>query len=95
MNHAQAGKNIIMSSAVGLANLVALIVAFLGGPLLWRHTIVIVRELTYQTYGEGLIAIVSVAWYGLSFMLVFYVARISVGTAIVMGGAAFVARFLI
>ncbi len=95
MNHAQAGKNIFMSSIVGLANILALIAAFFGGPMLWQHTIVFVRDLTYQTYGEGLIGIASLAWYGLSFMLVFFVARMSIGTALVMGGAAFIARFMV
>lgn len=95
MNHAEAGKNILMSSIVGLANILALVAAFFGGPLLWQHTIVYVRDLTYQTYGESLIGLASLAWYGLSFMLVFFIARMSIGTALVMGGAAFIARFMI
>jgi hypothetical protein len=84
-----------MSSIAGLANILAMIAAFFGGPLFWQHTITFVRDLTYQTYGADLLGIVSLAWYGLSYMLVFFVARMSVGTALVMGGAAFVARFMV
>ncbi|WP_176695508.1 hypothetical protein, partial [Phaeobacter sp. B1627] len=66
---------------------------WLTGPLLWQHTIVYVRDLTYQTYGDSLIGLASLAC--LSFMLVFFVARMSIGTALVKGGAAFIARFMI
>ena len=95
MNHAHAGNNLVTSSALGLARVVALIAAFFGGPILWQQTIVYVRAITYQTYGESLIGLASLAWYGLSFMLVYYVAQISVGTAIVTGFAALVVRFMI
>ncbi|ALG91166.1 MULTISPECIES: hypothetical protein [Actibacterium] len=93
-NHAQAGQNIFMSSVTGLANLLALIAAFFGGPILWKYTIVYVRTLTFQTYGDGLIGLASVTWYGLSFLLVFFVARASVGTALIFGGLAIITRFM-
>ena len=34
-NHAQAGQNLFMSSVTGLANVLAFIAAFLGGPTLY------------------------------------------------------------
>ena len=93
-NHAQAGQNLFMSSVVGLANVLAFVAAFFGGPLLWQHTVEYVRELTFQTYGADLIGLASMAWYGLSFLLVFFVARASIGTALVVGGLALVTRFM-
>lgn len=50
-NHAQAGKNVFMSSVTGLANTVAVIVTFFGAPQLWQRSVGIVQDMTTQTYG--------------------------------------------
>ncbi|PVA09500.1 hypothetical protein DC366_14045 [Pelagivirga sediminicola] len=93
-NHAQAGQNIFMSSVVGLANTVAVIVTFFGAPELWRRTVGYVREVTYQMNGPAWVDIASIAWFGICIFLVFFISRASVGTALIFGGLAIVTRFM-
>lgn len=93
-NHAQAGQNLFMSSVTGLANVLAFIAAFLGGPTLYYVTAPYVLELTYQTYGGEIIGLAKMVWYGLSYLLIFFVARATIGTALIFGGLAIVIRFM-
>lgn len=92
--HAQAGQNLFMSSVTGLANVLAFIAAFLGGPTFYYHTAPYVLELTYQTYGGEFIGLAKLVWYGLSYLLIFFVARATIGTALIFGGLAIVTRFM-
>lgn len=93
-NHAQAGQNTFMSSVVGLANVLALVAAFLGGPTVYQHTGPFVMKLTYQTYGGEIIGLAKLAWYCISYLLVYFVARATIGTALIFGGLAIVTRFM-
>lgn len=93
-NHKAAGQNIMMSSAIGLANVCGAAAAFIGGPQVYKYTAPYVEELTYQTYGAAMISFASIAWYIICFLLVFYISRATIGTALVFGALALVTRFL-
>lgn len=93
-NHAKAGQNLFMSSVTGLANVLALVAAFLGGPTLYYATAPYVLELTYQTYGGEIIGLTKLVWFGLSYLLIFFVSRATIGTALIFGGLAIVTRFM-
>ncbi len=93
-NHAKAGQNLFMSSVTGLANVLAFVAAFLGGPTLYYYSAPFVLELTYQTYGSGIIELAKLVWYGLCYLLIFFVARATIGTALIFGGLAIVTRFM-
>lgn len=93
-NHAQAGQNIMMSSAVGLANVCGVAAAFIGGPQVHAYTVPYVQELTFETYGADMVGIATLAWYIISFLLVFYISRATIGTALVFGAVAIVTRFM-
>ena len=93
-NHAKAGQNLFMASVTGLANVLALVAAFLGGPTLYQYTGPYILELTYQAYGNELVDLAKLVWYGLSYMLVYFVARATIGTALIFGGLAIVTRFM-
>ncbi len=89
-----AGQKLFLSSIYGLATTLAWVSAFLGGPWLWLHTNTFVRDMTYQTYGPDLVGLASLAWYGLCYLIVFFVSRATIGTAIVTCGLAVATRFL-
>ena len=92
--HAQAGRSIFMSSITGLANLSAVVAAFLGTPFMYGGTVGWVQELSRESYGHGLEGLVSFAWFGICAGLIFFISRASVGTALVFGGLAIATRFL-
>lgn len=92
--HAQAGQNLFMSSVTSLANVLAFVAAFLGGPAMYHYTAPFVLELTYQTYGQEIIGLASMVWYGACYLLIFYIARATLGTALIFGGLAIVTRIM-
>lgn len=93
-NHAKAGQNLFMSSVTSLATVLAFIAAFLGGPTLYHHTGPIILELTYQTYGGEIIGLAKLVWHGTCYLVIYFVARATIGTAVIFGGATLIARFL-
>ena len=93
-NHAQAGQNIFMSSVVGLANTVAVVVTFFGAPELWRRTVGFVQDTTYRMNGAAWVDFATFAWFIICVALVFFISRASVGTALIFGGLAIVTRFM-
>lgn len=93
-NHAQAGQNLFMSSVFGLANVLAFIVAFLGGPTLFHYSGPLVLEIAYQAYGSEILGVAYMIWYGVCYLLLFYLARATIGTALTLGGLALVTRFM-
>lgn len=93
-NHAAAGRNIFMSSVTGLANTVAVIVTFFGAPQLYQRSVGFVQNMTYQTYGAGLVDFVGFVWFLICVALVFYLSRASIGTALIFGGMAIVSRLM-
>lgn len=94
MNHAQAGQNVFMSSVIGLANTLAVVVTFFGAPELYKHTVGFVRETTYQINGASWVDFATLAWFLICTSLVFFIARASIGTALIFGGLTIVARFM-
>lgn len=92
--HAQAGRGIFMDSAVGLANVLAVVVSFLGTPVVFGKTVSWVQELTAAQYGHGYHDLIAFGWFCICALLLFYFARMSIGTAIIFGALAIATRFL-
>ncbi|MEM6277799.1 MAG: hypothetical protein AAF714_12760 [Pseudomonadota bacterium] len=92
--HAQAGRGLFMSSITGLANLLAVVVAFLGTPPAYGRSIDYVQTLTAASYGNGFQDLVAFAWFWICAGLIFFLARASIGTALVFGGLAIATRFM-
>lgn len=92
--HKEAGKNIFMSSMVGLANVLAVIITFICAPLLYNKTEPWMQNYVYVQYGAGLSDLVSFIWFIITILLIFFVSRASVATALIMGAMAFAMRLL-
>ena len=92
--HRAAGRNIFMDSTKGLATVLALAVTLLAVPKLYTETVGWVRDFVSGAYGTGWEDIASFLWGLLSAATVFYIARMSIGTALVMGGLAVATRLL-
>lgn len=88
------GESMFTSSMNGLANIIAILASFLGTPWLFDTTIGWLHEYTARAYGYGFETSVSIAWFTSCTMLIFFTARATVSTALVMGGAALVTRFM-
>lgn len=93
-NHREMGRNVFMSSAQGLATTLAAVAAFLGTPFFYEKTISWVQTLTRQAYGYGFEELVSIVWFALCAFLIFFVSRMTVGTALIVGGFAVMTRLL-
>lgn len=76
-----------------IANILSFAAAFVLGPVLWKYTVNHVSSLTYQTYGSNVLGMAELVWFGLCYLLVFFGARATIGTSIVMGGLAIAIRF--
>lgn len=81
-----------MSSVQGLANVLAVIITFIGAPPFYGNTIGWVQSFTASNYGYGFEDITALAWGIATGCLVFFIARASVSTALVMGGLALATR---
>ena len=92
--HAQAGRSLFMSSVTGLANLSAVVAAFIGTPFIYAQTVGWVQDLSRQGYGSGMEGLVGMAWFCICAGLIFFISRASIGTALVFGGLAIATRFL-
>ncbi len=92
--HAQAGRSIFMSSLTGLANTLAVVATFLGAPPLFSKTIPWAQAYAARHYGYGYDDLVSLGWFVTCVLIVFFVSRASISTALVMGGLALATRFL-
>ena len=90
----EAGRSIFMSSIQGVATTVALAATVVGAPVIYNFSIDWEQSFTARQYGYGLEDIAAVVWGGTCASIVFFVARASVGTALVMGGLAVATRFL-
>ncbi|MEM9668633.1 MAG: hypothetical protein AAF950_06875 [Pseudomonadota bacterium] len=90
--HQAAGRSIFMSSVQGLANLLAFICTFIGAPPLYSKTIGWVQSFIVQHYGYGLADITSLVWGITCGLFIFFLSRMSISTALVMGGLAVAAR---
>ena len=93
-NQNQAGRSIFMSSVTGLANVIAVVVAFFATPVVYQRTVGWVQSFTANHYGYGFEDITAFVWWLIVALLIFFGARASISTALVMGGLAIAARFL-
>lgn len=93
-SHAQAGQNLFMSSVTGLANVLAVMASFFGAPTLYGYSAPFVQQMTYQSYGPDIATLAMLVWWIISYLLVFYIARATVGTALIFGGLAIVTRLM-
>ena len=92
--HRRAGQSIFMGSMQGLANTVAVAVAFLATGPVHAYTVIWIMDYTARQYGTGWEDIVSFAWFVIVALTVFFVARASLSTLLVMGGLAIATRLL-
>ena len=88
------GESMFTSSMNGLANVIAVLASFLGTPWLFDVTIDWLHEYTARAYGYGFETPVSIVWFLACSLLIFFTARATVSTALVMGGAALLTRFM-
>jgi hypothetical protein len=89
-----AARSIFMSSVEGLANTLAVVVTFFAVPPLYGRTVDWVAAFTARHYGAEFADLASLAWFVLAALLVFFTARASISTLLVMGGIALALRFL-
>jgi hypothetical protein len=92
--HRQAGQSMFMSSINGLANLIGVIAGFLVGPMAYSKTIEPIQRFTIHHYGYGWEDITAFVWFVICALVVFFIARASIGTALVMGGLAIVTKLM-
>ena len=90
----QASRSVFISSITGLANILAVVITFIGAPPLYSRTIDWVQRFTAAHYGYGWQDVTSLAWFAVCLCLVFFISRASVSTALVMGGLALATRFI-
>lgn len=88
----KAAESVFTSSVVLLANTVAFIAAFLLTGPVYSHTHDPVRNFAVSQYGASMGDVASILW-GLAVAIgVFAIARLSLATAITVGGLALAAR---
>ncbi|MEZ5691653.1 MAG: hypothetical protein R3D71_08320 [Rickettsiales bacterium] len=92
--HKQAGHNIFMSSMQGLADTLAAIATFIGtGPM---HNALndFVKGYAASNYGgESAAELASLALWPACFLVIFFGARATIGTALIFGAIALLTRF--
>lgn len=91
--HKQASKSIFLSSMMGLANVLALMVTFLGTGPLYTASKDWVAAFAVAQYGQGSADFVTFIWGILCFALIFFSARASISTALMFGAVALMMRF--
>lgn len=89
-----AARNVFMSSIQGLANVLAVIVTFLATPLIYGQSIDWIQRFTASNYGLGFEGLVAFVWFTVTAAFVFFIARASASTALVMGGIALATRLI-
>lgn len=89
-----AGTSIFQSALNRLATVIAVLASFLGTPYVYRHTIDWLQEYVAAAYGYGYEDPVSIFWFIICSLLIFFTAQATLSTALIMGGAAIVTRFM-
>ncbi|WP_417449548.1 hypothetical protein [Kordiimonas sp.] len=87
-------NSIFMSSAKGLANVLAFIAAFLGTPAVYDNTVGWVTSFTAYNYNAALSDMVAVIWFAVVALTIFFISRMTLSTAIVLGSLSVAAKFL-
>jgi len=90
-NQAKASEAIFMSSMKGLANVLAVVCTFFGTGPLYSATVDWVLEFSQNHYGAGG-DFVSILWGCVCAAFIFFVARASLSTALVMGALTLATR---
>ena len=90
--HSEAGRSVFLSSVNGLSNVLAIVITFLGVPLLYGRSIDWVQKYTAQNYGYGWEDFTALIWFVICSALIFFISRASVSTALMMGGLAIATR---
>lgn len=90
----EAAKSVFLSSIEGLANTLAVVAAFLGAPPIYGRTVEWISAFTTRHYGAEFADLISLAWFVIVVCLVFFTARASISTALIVGGVSFAVRFL-
>ncbi len=91
---AGAGK-IAVTSAEGLANVLAAVAAFFATPPLHTRSVGLVQTYTSNHYGPGFDDLVAFVWFCTIALGVFFLSRGTIGTALIAGVTALVIRFLV
>lgn len=89
----QASQSLFMSSMIGVANILAVVAAFIGSPWLYAKSIGWVQTYIVNHYGYGFQDITSFVWFIICAGFVFFTARASISTAIVMTALTVMTKF--
>ena len=87
-------NSIFMSSAKGLANVLAFLAAFLGTPAIYDHTVGWVTSFTAYNYSPAISDFAAIIWFAVVALSLFFIARMTLSTAIVLGSLSVAAKFL-
>lgn len=90
----QKAQSIFISSIEGLANTAAVIVTFLFLPIAHGKSVGWVLRFTEEYYGDEFSGFVYLVWYVLLALMIFFGARASLSTLLIMCGVSIAVRFL-
>ncbi len=96
MNHNNPNNNqsAFLSAIKGFSTTIAIIATLIGAPLLGLATEEYVAELAEHIYGDEFIWMSVIVWKVLCFPLIFYAAKASFTTAIMVAATGFALRFV-
>ena len=83
-----------MKSMSGLANVLAIIVAFFGTGPFYTATVGWVQNFAAEHYGYAMMDFITLVWGVICAALIFFIARASIGTALMFGAAAILMRLM-
>lgn len=92
--HKEAGSDVLMTSLRGLANMLAVVAAFILTPRAHAWSVDWVVEYVEQEYGDGFSDVAGFAWFVIVGMTIFFGSRATIGTALMMGALAIVTRMM-
>lgn len=90
----QKAQSIFISSIEGVANTAAVIVTFLFLPIAHGKSIGWVIWFTQEYYGDEFTGFVYMVWYLLLALMIFFGARASLSTLLILAGVSIAVRFL-
>lgn len=86
------GSGFFMASVALLANLIAIMAAFLGTPYLHAETLPFILRISTMHYGHGYEVAIFYAWFVIAGGFVFALTRAVVGNTLVLTRAALLSR---
>lgn len=89
-----ASRSMFEGSVRGFANVAAVLAAFIGTPPAFSATQPWMIDYVEHHYGYGFGDLFSFAWWVCLALAIFFSARMTLSTALVMGGLALAVRFL-